>query len=880
MGASQVEETSAQAQKLYTCEHCQVTFLRPVHLERHMRNVHSQEQESECKVCHKLFQNKYYLSVHMLTHAMDKELECPLCKKRFPDVDTLNKHKDAHLGITMKKTAPVSTAGSGSVSTTSAYSGAGRGNTFNCDLRRTDLNSLNRNAQNYRSGQATVQNVMRVPSSTNSTVSCDLRLGDINSLNQNATNSIRLPQKRPSNESNDVIVTGISSLKRPFRGQGLSGTNISRNQGSTYGSSLISTANKTAVAGLSQPSSRNSFLQNQFRNQNSMATSQRNANNNMTNRNVTDRIYLTSEGVSSQSTVRNSLPARINYNNRKQLANHLTPNNRFAGNSIYSNVSQQRNQLLRNSNQTNQRSVVNCDLTRSNLGTINRRSGLPYRNTSQQFSNGTKEVDSTVNCDLTISNISSLNKSQWPTNSNNVSRSAPLRNYGVSTRPVSTVNFDLTKADINVLKRDRRLQQTGRVLPPSTSTTGQTPNTLNCDLSVVNLSSIEKNRPSLNNGNRFGRLNPNVMSSQNSQMVQNTVNCDLTTNNLNDWNRRNTICYRAQNQQSIPRQNNRQPGRPPNSNLSSVNLSNLNPRAVNNIVAGQSTQQEVRPVQVYANTSHPAVLQRQKIAAALANRSGNFGVQGSNNALRNRTFPRHMAGVAQPAPPMGGLNRSRMSRLIRQRKTLASSNIPVIDLDPDEDVSVVSKSTARPTNATNVVQFDLTGPDVNVTTYQNGGSSYLNKQPCGNLVDIVELDTRNNTMASQPTSSNANSVVEFDLSNTSIQAFSTAHNETSRTCTINLDTDDWTSNSRNITTDNHESSDVTLLEVRNLNKPAKESEQIVPDITLSNVRSLSNLQPTSAADDRSAVSGITLVDIRSLSTSEIDANFQDDSEKS
>ncbi|XP_014784504.1 putative uncharacterized protein DDB_G0282133 [Octopus bimaculoides] len=870
MGATHIEDASAQPGKLYTCEHCQMTFSRPVHLERHMRNVHSQERESECNICHKLFQNKHYLSVHMLTHNVNKELQCPLCKMTFNNLATLNKHKDAHLGIGVTQAQKdnlsnfrqprtianllasnqSSRGNSSNVPLISVAPGINNANTLNCDLRSTDLRSMNKNKRNLLPNQVSLQNAMRL-ASNDTTVNCDLTSRDINSLNTNQT--VRLAQKRPSNSDNDVIVTGVSSLKRPFRFQNLSNSTTPQNrQPSANQLSKAAAISLLSQQLASQKNSQNSLLQNQIQVQSS--STRQNSTHNPSGRNITDRIYLMPENGNNRNIVRMQQPSNFRYSQRKQLAQQPIPNQRYSTNSLYSNPL----------NQQSQRNVVNCDLTRSDLATISQRSGAAAPNVTSQFSNGSKS-NSTVNCDLTISNISSLNRNYRPSNNLLVSRSrnSVSQNNLPSNRVRSAVNFDLTTADINFLRRNRRIRQVERLTDVGAPTVGQTSNTLNCDLSVVNLGAMERNKMPPSNNSRINRINLNQIPKQ----VQNTLNSGLRANNLNDWNKRNTIVYQQKSNQVLQNPTSH-PVNTLNCDLTSVNLGTLNQQqAANN---SNIVNQEVRPVQIYANSNVPLsslvrkdISPRENSMTGTPTSSNSYPVQ----IVRNRSHQKRAVNVNPGVSTLNNPNAMLISRLNRQRKMLATpNNIPVIDLVAEEE-----KTSNVPSGSTDVVQFDLTNPDINIISYENGTSLSSSKSTSKNVVDIVDLESHDSS-GRPPVLNNQASVVEFDLSNNNIRAFNTNQNRIPNTSTINLNSNLWASsnstrnNSLNVQSaavaneSSSSLSDITLVDIRSL----KPSEEVTETVS----------RPVDEVGDKSSVSGITLVDIRSLSSAEIEANFQ------
>ncbi|GAB1602076.1 putative uncharacterized protein DDB_G0282133 [Argonauta hians] len=906
---------NGEAGKLYTCEHCQMTFSRPVHLERHMRNVHSQERESECNLCHKLFQNKHYLSVHMLTHNMPKELQCPLCKVTFNNVAALNKHKDAHLGIGLlqatkdnpnnalaaKQSRTVASLLSSNQSNRSNSSNApllsvaasaaaanNNSNTLNCDLRSTDLRSMNKNQRSLMPNQASLSNSsvrLAAPnnSSSSRTVNCDLTLRDINSLNTTNEANVRLASKRPSNSDNDVIVTGVSSLKRP-RFQNLS--NSTAAQSRQQNRNALSKAAAMAMLSqklASQNNSRNAQLRNQVQVQ-SLPVRQNPAQN-PSSRNVTDRIYLMPENGNKRNIVRVYPPSNFRHGQRKQLAQQPIPNQRYSTGNLYPNAG----------NQQGPRNVVNCDLTRSDLATISQQSGavVSVPNMAQQFpNNNNNRSNSTVNCDLTISNISSLNRNYRPNNNNNNNsninsnnnlptvrsrNSLSLNNLPLN-RSRNSVNFDLTTTDINFLRRNRRIRQIGRSTEVGAPVTSQSSNTLNCDLSVVNLGAMERKKILPSNNNRINRINLNQIPRQ----TQNPVNIGVRANNLNQWNKRNTIMYQQKTNNQVVQNANSCIGNTLNCDLTNVNLSTLNRHQAtnNNNNNNNIVDQQVRPVQIYANSNVPLnSLVRKDLAVSRGNSfpstttgTSSYPVQ----VIRNRSSLQKRAAHINPAAStLNQPNSMLLSRLNRQRKILATpNNIPVIDLVADEDTTTTT--TTNSSGSADVVQFDLTNPGVNIISYDNGRNVSGGKPSSKNVIDIVDLESQNTGRPS--VLNNRSSVVEFDLSNNNIRSLNMNPNNIPNRRTINMNRRSWPApnSARNQNLNVKSAAAAATVAV-----DCEDNSSSLADITLVDIRSLKSPEVTTTVHrsdeevgDKSSASGITLVDIRSLSSAEIEANFQ------
>ena len=75
-----------------TCSICSKNFLSKSALKAHTQFIHQDNHILNCpyKNCKKLFNNRYRLDIHIMTHKGIKPFKCSLCGKAFSEQGTLN----------------------------------------------------------------------------------------------------------------------------------------------------------------------------------------------------------------------------------------------------------------------------------------------------------------------------------------------------------------------------------------------------------------------------------------------------------------------------------------------------------------------------------------------------------------------------------------------------------------------------------------------------------------------------------------------------------------------------------------------------------------------------------------------------------------------
>lgn len=81
--------------KPYLCSICQKSFTQKGALNTHVR-VHTGERPYRCNICQKLFVNKGNLDKHFRIHTGKKPHVCNICQKSFTQKGTLNMHLKVH----------------------------------------------------------------------------------------------------------------------------------------------------------------------------------------------------------------------------------------------------------------------------------------------------------------------------------------------------------------------------------------------------------------------------------------------------------------------------------------------------------------------------------------------------------------------------------------------------------------------------------------------------------------------------------------------------------------------------------------------------------------------------------------------------------------
>ncbi len=79
----------------YSCRICKKMFQDKYSLGLHVRS-HIRDRPFECEVCHKRFTQKVHLKTHMRTHTGERPFECDVCGKGFTTSTNRNTHRSTH----------------------------------------------------------------------------------------------------------------------------------------------------------------------------------------------------------------------------------------------------------------------------------------------------------------------------------------------------------------------------------------------------------------------------------------------------------------------------------------------------------------------------------------------------------------------------------------------------------------------------------------------------------------------------------------------------------------------------------------------------------------------------------------------------------------
>uniref|UniRef100_A0A1A7X6F2 C2H2-type domain-containing protein n=1 Tax=Iconisemion striatum TaxID=60296 RepID=A0A1A7X6F2_9TELE len=80
------------------CYMCDVAFLRECHLVEHMNTSHPGHKAFQCNECHKEFNRKHHLTLHLRVHTGEKPYICPFCGRSFTQNSSLTVHLRRHTG--------------------------------------------------------------------------------------------------------------------------------------------------------------------------------------------------------------------------------------------------------------------------------------------------------------------------------------------------------------------------------------------------------------------------------------------------------------------------------------------------------------------------------------------------------------------------------------------------------------------------------------------------------------------------------------------------------------------------------------------------------------------------------------------------------------
>lgn len=82
----------------YKCEECDRIFSSPKALKNHIKSQHRNEYPYHCPICGQGLMYKQRLKWHMLAHSDERNSECKLCQAKFKRPAQLNVHMRRHTG--------------------------------------------------------------------------------------------------------------------------------------------------------------------------------------------------------------------------------------------------------------------------------------------------------------------------------------------------------------------------------------------------------------------------------------------------------------------------------------------------------------------------------------------------------------------------------------------------------------------------------------------------------------------------------------------------------------------------------------------------------------------------------------------------------------
>lgn len=88
------KQSPATAEKLFVCEFCARPFQKMYALQAHIKNLHSEPEDTEqvqCDVCQKWMKSSHSLNAHMKRHSSGPQT-CPICNKQSSNSDALKQH--------------------------------------------------------------------------------------------------------------------------------------------------------------------------------------------------------------------------------------------------------------------------------------------------------------------------------------------------------------------------------------------------------------------------------------------------------------------------------------------------------------------------------------------------------------------------------------------------------------------------------------------------------------------------------------------------------------------------------------------------------------------------------------------------------------------
>ncbi|XP_045783799.1 zinc finger protein 91-like [Maniola jurtina] len=95
-----------------TCEQCGIELKDFLRYTFHFKREHPDKNRTQfspnnqkvlCELCGKHFQSPHHLKYHMTKHTGQKDFQCDVCEKRFRIKAFLDKHKETHMAMTVRR---------------------------------------------------------------------------------------------------------------------------------------------------------------------------------------------------------------------------------------------------------------------------------------------------------------------------------------------------------------------------------------------------------------------------------------------------------------------------------------------------------------------------------------------------------------------------------------------------------------------------------------------------------------------------------------------------------------------------------------------------------------------------------------------------------
>ncbi|XP_050412920.1 zinc finger E-box-binding homeobox 1 [Patella vulgata] len=79
-------------EKNFFCDVCPSSFFHNYQLLRHKKQMHENPIQWSCQVCGKMYNTKYYLSIHLRRHTTDERFTCDICGRKYKLKNSQRKH--------------------------------------------------------------------------------------------------------------------------------------------------------------------------------------------------------------------------------------------------------------------------------------------------------------------------------------------------------------------------------------------------------------------------------------------------------------------------------------------------------------------------------------------------------------------------------------------------------------------------------------------------------------------------------------------------------------------------------------------------------------------------------------------------------------------